>query len=245
MNPQFKLAAVITVALGALLIMTAPPALADPIGGVIVIPGNGTNLDPIRLRTSAGCPAQADAYYATMRGHGFSPNGQIVTSNTQAGLSHKIGFDVYVALVMQDYANANRTTLTGRYDVTVYCINHVTQHNYGEFTGSLEFTTPTTYQALEAAMPVGPPPRPLAEPGSIGSVDSALPPIVSAPSLAPKADFTGPSPVGPLASQHNGGSGQGIPWPFLFLAGTVFGVLVAVVMAKQVGWRRSSGPPQD
>jgi hypothetical protein len=238
MNRLSNLAVALAVALGTLLITVPPPALADPIGGVIVIPGTGTNLDPIRLRTSAGCPSQADAYYATMHGHGFPPDGQIVTSNTEAGLSHRIGFDVYVALAMQDYANANRTTLTGRYDITVYCINHVTQEDYGEFTGSVEFTTPTTYQARGAAMPVGPPP-PLAEPGSIGSVDSALTPIGSAPSLAPRADSTG-SPVDPLASQHNGGSGQGIPWPFLLLAGAAFGVLVAVVMLKQIARRRSS-----
>lgn len=47
------------------------------------------------MRTSAGCPAQANAYYATMRGHDFSPDSQIVTANTKAGLSHGHGFDVW------------------------------------------------------------------------------------------------------------------------------------------------------
>lgn len=201
-------------------------ALADPIGGVIVIPGSGTNLDPLRLRTSAGCPIQATAYYSIMRGHGFPPDGQTITSNTQAGLSHKTGFDVYVALVMQDYANANRTTLEGRYDITVYCIDHVTQKNYGEFTGSLKFTSPTTYEALGAAMPVGPPPPPLADPGSVGPLDQA-----SSPS--------GLDSTPPAADSHVTSS-KGAQWLVLVLAGAVFGALVAVVMSRQIGKRPSS-----
>jgi hypothetical protein len=53
--------------------VTAGPALADPIGGMIVIPSTGTNLEESRLRTSAGLPAQANAYYGAMRGHNFTP----------------------------------------------------------------------------------------------------------------------------------------------------------------------------
>ena len=229
---------VLTLALGVLVPLTTAPAQADPIGGLIVIPGAGTNLDPIRLRTSSGCPAQATAYYATMRGHGFPIDGQTITSNTEAGLSHRIGFDVYVALVMQDYADANRTTLTGRYDITVYCINRVTQKSFGEFTGSMEFTSPTAYQALGAAKPVGPPPPPLADPGSVVALDPASP--LTGPAPAPGADPGVPFPVGQLASQRNDVSGQGVPWLVLVLAGAVFGALVAVVMSRQIGKRRAS-----
>jgi hypothetical protein len=136
MNRLFRVAVLVTVALGVLVPVAPAPALADPIGGVIVVPGTGTDLDPIRLRTSAGCPAQANAYYAKMRGHEFPSDGQIITAVTKAGLSHTIGFDVYVALIMRDYADKSRTTLTGRYDITVYCINRLTLESYGEFTGS-------------------------------------------------------------------------------------------------------------
>src|SRR3977135_798034 len=122
-----------------------------------------------------------------MRGNGFPPDGQIVTSNTEAGLSNSIGLDVYVALVIRDYAEKNRTTLAGRYDITVYCINYLTQESYGEFTGSLEFTSPTTYQAIGAAKPVGPlpPPRAMASDGSALALDPASPPTgpVPAPGL--------------------------------------------------------------
>ena len=237
MNRLSRVAVLLTVVLGVLLQVGPVRALADQIGGVIVIPGTGTNLDPLRLRTSAGCPQQATSYYATMRGHGFPPDGQTITSNTEAGLSHRTGFDVYVALVMQDYANANHTTLAGRYDVTVYCINRVIQKSYGEFTGSLEFTSPTAYHAIGLAKPVGPPPLPLADPGSVAALDPVSP---TGPAPAPGAGPQDPSPVGQLASQRNDVTGQGVPWLVLVLAGAVFGALVAVVVLRQIGKRRSS-----
>jgi hypothetical protein len=234
MNRQFHVtAALATVTLGTLVPLASAPALADPIGGVIVIPGTGTELDPIRLRTSAGCPAQADAYYASMRGHGFPPDGQIITAPIQAGLSHSSGFDVYVALVMRDYADNNHTALVGRYDITVYCIDQLTQKSYGEFTGSLGFTSPTTYEAIGGAKPVGPPPSalPLDEVG----LAPASPPTGSVP-----ADHPVQSPVGQLASQRNQSTVQGVPWLVLVLAGAVLGALVAAVTTKQLGKRRSS-----
>lgn len=228
MNRLSRVALVFTAMLGVLSAVAPASALADPIGGVIVIPGSGTNLDPIRLRTSAGCPTQATAYYAAMRGHGFPADGQVIASNTEAGLSHQMGFDVYVALAMQDYANANRTTLAGRYDITVYCINHVTLKDYGEFSGSLEFTSSTTYQALGVAKPLGPPPTPLADPGAVGPLDAP-----------PGGDLQVTSPVGQIASGRNDGTSREIPWLVLILVGAVFGALVAVVMSRHIGKRHS------
>jgi hypothetical protein len=156
MNRLSRITFLLTIAVGALVAVAPAPAQADPIGGVIVIPGNGTDLTPVRLRTSAGCPAEASAFYAKMRGHGFPADGQVITANTKAGMSHSIGFDVYVALIMRDFAAQNHTTLGGRYDVTVYCVNRLTLQSYREFTGALEFTSPTTYQVLGAAKPIGP-----------------------------------------------------------------------------------------
>jgi hypothetical protein len=178
MNRLSRITFLLTIAVGALVAVAPAPAQADPIGGVIVIPGNGTDLTPVRLRTSAGCPAEASAFYAKMRGHGFPADGQVITANTKAGMSHSIGFDVYVALIMRDFAAQNHTTLGGRYDVTVYCVNRLTLQSYREFTGALEFTSPTTYQALGAARPTGPslPPRALAGDGSALDPHAAFPP---------------------------------------------------------------------
>lgn len=239
--------------------VTAGPALADPIGGVIVIPGTGTNLDEIRLRTSAGCPAQANAYYASMRGHGFAPDGQIVTANTKAGLSHSHGFDVWVGLIMRDYATKNRTTLTGRYDITVYCIDHITLRSYGDFTGALAFTSPTTYEAIGASKPVGPLPPPQdagsdgfaidpnaaslptnkpPEPGAQGrNVGQPIPQI--SPGQAPGADSQVQSQAGQLASQRDHVTVLGASW--LILIGTVLGAaLIVGFLTRQIRRRRSS-----
>lgn len=247
MSRLSRAAFLVAVVLGVLVATTPAPALADPIGGVIIIPGTGTNLDPMRLRTSAGCPAQANAFYATMRGLDFPPDGQIITSPTKAGLSHSIGFDVYVALIMRDYAVKNRTTLGGRYDITVYCINRLTQQSFGEFTGSLQFTSPTTYEAIGAAKPVGtpPPPRELAADGSAIDPDAASaptgPPLApSAAAQAPGIDPQAQSPAGQLASQRNNTTVYGVWWLVLVLVGAAFVALTVAVVVRQTRKRRPS-----
>jgi hypothetical protein len=199
MNRLFRVGILVAVALGVLVMLVPAPASADPIGGVIVIPGSGSDVDPIRLRTSTGCPAQANAFYARMRGHGFPSDGQVITANTKAGLSHSFGFDVYVALVMLDYAKDNNTTLGGRYDITVYCVDRLTLHSYGEFTGSLEFANPTHYEALGAAKPTGTPPAPLALAGD----GSALPPDAVTP---PPGAQQAPHPAAPQPPAGASGS---------------------------------------
>ena len=246
MNRMPRIFLLLTVALGVLAPVTAEPALADSIGGVLIIPGTGSNLDPIRLRTSTGCPAQANAYYATMRGHGFPADGQIITSNIEVGMSHTAGFDVYVALVMRDYADKNHTTLAGRYDLTVYCISDLTQESFGEFTGSLEFTSPTAYQAIGAAKPIGPPPPPRAM-DDLGSAPG-LPPTgsTSAPgqltpppaAQAPPANSQDSLPGSQLASQRSDVTGRTIPW--LLLIGTALTALVVGAIASQLWKRRAS-----
>lgn len=158
-------------AVAALLVLAAPQAQAAPIGGLLVVPGESIDLAAIRVRTSGGCPPSADAYYATVHGTGFPADGLVVTANTSAGLSHDAGFDVYFAQTMKDFADDNHTTLGGRYDITVLCIDSFTQVNYGEFTGSMQFATPTSYQALGTAKPTGPPPSPLPLAGGAPPVD--------------------------------------------------------------------------
>ncbi|MGH3887307.1 MAG: hypothetical protein ACRDSZ_12205 [Pseudonocardiaceae bacterium] len=252
MNRLSRVAVLVTVASGLLVPMAPPPALADPIGGVIIIPGTGTDLSPIRLRTSTGCPTQASKYYATMRGHGFPSDGQIITSGTEAGLSTSAGFDVYVALIMRDYAAENHTTLAGRYDITVHCTDNLAVESYGKFIGSLEFTSPTTYQAIGTAKPPTspPPPWPMAGDDPVLALDPASPPTapVPAPGLhapppaaqPPGADPPVASPAGQLASQRNEVTVQGVPWLVVILVGVVLVALVAAVVARQIRKRRTS-----
>jgi hypothetical protein len=243
MNRLSRVAVLLVVAMGVLVPLAPGPAHADPIGGVIVIPGTGSDLDPLRLRTSAGCPAKANAYYAKMRGPGFPPDGQIITTNTDAGMSHSIGFDVYVGLIMRDYATDNHITLGGRYDITVYCANHVTLKSYGEFAGSLEFTSPTRYEALGAAKPTGPPPPPLDQDpyGFAPAPDTISPPVgTSAGPGAPivAAQAAPRSAAGQLTAERNDATGHGIAWLIAAAAVLVAGVVIAV--ANRIRKRRSS-----
>ena len=255
------LALALTLANGIWLAGSVAPAQADPIGGVIVIPGTGNDLDPIRLRTSAGCPAKANAFYAKMRGQGFPPDGQVITANSKAGMSHSFGFDVYVSEVMRDYATDNHTTLTGLYDITVFCINRITLQSYGEFTGSLQFTSPTHYEALGAAKPTGAPPAPLGQDGdgSAAAPDSAaraagIPPVAGAPGTAAQGlpaptaaspsgnDPQSPSGAGQLASQRNDTTGQGLPWLVLVGAVLVVVLLAGIAIAVAIRFRKQRSP---
>ena len=262
MNRLSRIAVLLTGLLGVLMPVTPAFAQANPIGRVIVIPGSGSDLTAIRLRTSAGCPAKADAYYATMKGHGFRPDGQIVTSNISAGLSHSFGFDVYLAQIMRDFATQNRTTLSGRYDITVLCIDSFTVNSFGEFTGALEFTNPTTYHALGDARPTGPLPAPLALAGDGSALPPApipAPPPVDAPTavvppgkaaqdrlvspttgeLTPKADPPPSTAPGQLTSQGSDVTRQNILWLVLVGAALVALIVVAAV-ANRIRKRRSS-----
>ena len=252
-----RIAVLATVALGTLAPVAPARAQADPIGGVIVIPGSGSDLSAIRVRTSAGCPARANAYYAKVKGKSFPPDGQVVTSNTKAGLSHSFGFDAYFLLIMRDYATRNHATLGGRYDITVFCVDSFTLKDYGEFTGSLEFTSPTRYEALGAAKPLGLPPPPLeqAADGSAIAPEMALPPdgkppVIQPPGrtaqglaapepttqVQPASDPSLPPAVGQRSSQRSAVNGQDVPW--LVLGGVALGAGVVVAVTNRIRKRR-------
>jgi hypothetical protein len=242
MNQLSRVAALLAVAMGVLVPLAPAPAHADPIGGVIVIPGAGSDLDPLRLRTSAGCPAKANAFYAKMRGPGFPADGQTITTNTAAGMSRSSGFDVYVALIMRDYAKDNHTTLGGRYDITVYCANRLTLQSYGEFTGSLEFTSPTRYEAVGAAKPAGPPPPPLdQDPYEFAAPDAVSPPVGTSAAPSPpnaSAQAVPRSAAGKLTPERNDATGQGIAW--LVAAAAVLVAGIVIVVANRIRKRRPS-----
>ncbi|HEX5144160.1 MAG TPA: hypothetical protein VFW21_09845 [Mycobacterium sp.] len=246
------LASALALASGEWLAGSAAPAQVDPIGGLIVIPGSGSDVSAMRVRTSAGCPAKADGFYATMKGPGFPPAGQIVTSNTRAGISHSFGFDAYFMLIPRDYAKRNRATLGGRYDITVSCIDSFTMQGYRDFTGSIDFTSATHYEALGAAKPIGPPPpaHALAGDGSARADQAASPPV-GAPSPSGTAGKPAQDPQKPVTSaapqpasgsepssvaensQRNDTIGQGFPWralvgPVLVLV-FLAGVMITVV----------------
>lgn len=185
----------------------APAAHAETIGTVLVVPGESIDLAAIRLRTSQGCPATANAFYARMWGQGFPAEGLVVTANTSAGISFAQGFDVYLAQTMRDFADLNSVpVLAGRYDIVVSCIDKFASRVKGEFTGALEFTSPNTYRAVGDSMPAGPPPPAIVVGGDGALVEQGLNPLDSVP--APGQ----PAPVQPGVGQPGqADSGQAQP----------------------------------
>jgi len=124
------------VALWVLAPLTVGPALADPIGGVIVTPGTGNNLGQCDCGPSR----------VTRRRR------MLITDYPTAH-----GFDLRIGLIMRDYATKNRTTLTSRYDIIVCRIDDSTcklwrVHRCAAISHS------TTYEAVGASKLVGPPP---------------------------------------------------------------------------------------
>lgn len=202
----------------------ALPAAAAPIGRVTVRPATSIDTAPIVARTSGGCPARADTYYAVAKGHGFPKDGQVVTTPTAAGLSHAGAFDVYFAETMKDFAADNHTTLSGRYEITVFCADSFTLNSYGEFTGALTFTSATRYVTAESASaapppsaaPVSPAPRPSTA-ASPAPGSSSAPPV-----LAPAA-----APPPPPAS-------DGVPVVWIVLA-ALAGTLLVFEAGRRVG----------
>jgi hypothetical protein len=111
----------------------------------------------------------------------------------RSGLSHTAGFDVYFALTMADFAADANVVLGGRYDITVLCIDSFSQQSFGEFTGSLQFTDPTRYEAVGTAKPTGPPPPPL--PLSGGGPPAGPPPAPGEPTVTAHADDVAADPA--------------------------------------------------
>lgn len=169
--------------------------LAVPAPGTITFtPANSIDLAAIKVHTSGGCPAPADGFYAIARGHGFPKDGQLVTAPTAAGMSRDGGFDVYFAQTMADFAADNHTTLSGRYDVTVSCVDSFKGTVFAEYQGSLTFTTPKTYKSDNsgtAATPPAstPPPEPVlsaaAEPPAPAAGDEAAAAPASSTTTSP------------------------------------------------------------
>lgn len=229
----------------ALTALGAGPARADVLGGLLVYPGASIDLASIHVRTTGGCPMPADAFYATVHGFGFPAAGQVVTANTSAGMSHTAGFDVYFKETLRDFAADNKTTLHGRYDITVLCIDSFTQRDYGDFAGSFEFVSDTGYRAIGTALPTAPstpagpgptltaglPPPAPAGPGPAGSgpADTS---VGSAPAAA------APAPRQPaLASQSRP---TDLGWPVLI--GFVLAALAGVALVAYRAGRRRQDP---
>jgi hypothetical protein len=218
-------------ALAATAVLAVAPAVAEaaPIGGLTVSPGKSIDTAPIRLHTSGGCPAQADSFYVSVKGHGFPATGQVVTTPTAAGMSHRAGFDAFFVQTMKDFADDNHTTLQGQYDVTLFCIDAFTQNSFGEFTGSLQYTTPKSYEAIGAAMPS---PQSTPSAPAVAAIPDAAVPSAAPPGNSPPAAAAAPRTTGvPKATTQRSSGGLGLPLLWITVA------LVVVLSAFEGGRR--------
>lgn len=161
--------------------------LATPTGTITFTPANSIDLASIKVHTSGGCPAPADGFYAVARGHGFPKDGQVVTAPTAAGMSATDGFDVYFGQTMADFAADNHTALSGRYDVTVSCVDSFKGTVYAEYKGALTFTSPKTYKTdmsgKDAAPAESPATSAAPEPPAVEAAPPAAPVKTVGPSL--------------------------------------------------------------
>ncbi|MFB6842369.1 WxL protein peptidoglycan domain-containing protein [Streptomyces sp. NPDC056361] len=139
-------------------ILIVPTATAAPLGTARITPGEGADDTSISLTTSGGCPSPATHVLVKVTGKGFPAEGKNVVGNAPLATYGQdptgTGFIVPLTMTMRDYANeAGFTTLEGRYDLTVICRKAFGTDTYGDFTGSLWFTSGTAYQDTDPAGP--------------------------------------------------------------------------------------------
>ncbi|MFJ6481896.1 WxL protein peptidoglycan domain-containing protein [Streptomyces sp. NPDC091682] len=143
-------AAVVTLAAAALPGAAAEAAQA---GTAVINPATGTDTTSVDLATSAACPAPATNVLVKVTGKGFPAEGKNVVGNSPIstyGQAPSGGIVIPLTMTMRDYANeAGFTTLEGRYDLTVVCRKSFGSETYGDFTGSMWFTSNTEYRTTD------------------------------------------------------------------------------------------------
>ncbi|MFD3675837.1 WxL protein peptidoglycan domain-containing protein [Streptomyces sp. NPDC058613] len=201
---------------------------AAPAGTALVNPAAGTDTTSIDLAASAACPAPATHILVKVTGKGFPAEGKNVVGNSPLstyGQAPSGGAVVPLTMTMRDYASeAGFTTLEGRYDLTVVCRKAFGSETYGDFTGSLWFTSNTVYQATDPAQPTptptgtqSPTPTPTATPTSTvtptpmptGTGSPAPTPSTSVSPSGTGGDSVGVSTVVPGGAAGTTGSSGG------------------------------------
>jgi hypothetical protein len=228
--------------LASLFLFMPGTAHAAPIGGLVVTPGESRDAAPVRLATSAGCPAEATGYAATMHGGGLPAEGLVIVANGDVGLTHDRPFEVPVALTFQDLAADHNVTFSGPYELRLHCIDAFTQEVYGEFTGTVDFVEPARYVAVGAAKGPQQPTAPLIVPAPMPEPDAA--PSSDVPGRPPgqPADQPTDQPATDAAAEAAAAAaptGSGGGQPFLHVAIGVVGALALVGAWSYLNRRRT------
>lgn len=140
---------------------TGTPALAADSGDLTFMPGKGMDVSPLYTVTSAPCPDQATNVIGRMYGKGFPKEGIVVIPNSDAPVSTEVAFGVPLQDTVAGFASEAGVKLSGKYRVTVQCVNELGTKVFSEFTGIMNFgdathfTAPVPKTAPAEGVPIG------------------------------------------------------------------------------------------
>ncbi|MCX4801449.1 DUF916 domain-containing protein [Streptomyces sp. NBC_01214] len=207
-------AAVVTLAAAALPGAAAEAAQA---GTAVINPATGTDTTSVDLATSAACPAPATNVLVKVTGKGFPAEGKNVVGNSPIstyGQAPSGGIVIPLTMTMRDYANeAGFTTLEGRYDLTVVCRKAFGSETYGDFTGSMWFTSNTEYRTTDpgGAQPTPTPtPTPTPKPTPTSTQTSSPSPTTSPTPTTTSTPDPSATPTPTTTATATGGTGLGL-----------------------------------
>ena len=179
-NLALGLTAAVASGTGALVLATAATAVGapysgSPIGTLTITPASGSNQSAINYTSSGGCPS-GNAFTTLLFGAGMPDTGEIVTSKTSAGHSTSGPITSAWQNTPQFYADKNGTTLSGRYDVVLRCGQSLGSTSFGDYRGSLTFSSGTAYTVNSNATPT---------PTATTAPPTTAPPTTAPPTTAP------------------------------------------------------------
>ncbi|MFE0625843.1 hypothetical protein ACFW3D_02615 [Streptomyces sp. NPDC058864] len=208
--PASRASAPVAMVLAVLSLWVAVPAAhAAERGALTVAPQHGSATEPITLTAAGPCPDGTRNVIAWVKGAGFPRDGKVVVGNSEIGTYPAApggGRVIPLTYTMQDYAlDAGFSTLRGTYTFTVSCLEApFGLKSLRDFTGSLRFTSRTSYTDGTRATPGNPAAGRSAEPGGTAPAPSSAP-----GGSAPSAASGGPGPVSSGAPDASGVPAQG------------------------------------
>jgi hypothetical protein len=182
----FALLTVATLSVGA---AATAQAGSNADGVLTFTPNKGKDTTPMYLVSSKPCPAQATNVLATAYGHGFTPNGQIVVSNSTSGMSHATPFVLPLQDTLAAYAKRLNITLAGPYKIVLICKSRLGMTPFASMVGTITFHTPHDYTA-----PAVTPAQVAAVTGQPGAQSNGQLPSAGGPAAVGPPAGAGPAP---------------------------------------------------
>lgn len=250
-----------------------PAAATSQLGSLAVSPRTGFDTSSVTLMTTGPCPTGSNVI-ARVFGHGFPSTGKVVVGNTATSAYPRTaggGYQLPLVDTMQGFIDdqPGHVSLAGTYRFVVSCRHRIKLQTYGDFSGTLTFTSPRAYTSstsaavAAAAAPAGVDSVPVPAVTPSGSATSApsgsdaapwagtsaapsaviTPDIPSVGQLQPGANVPGGKPTAD-ADAHHVTALQG--WLIaLGAAGLLLALAVFARARSQVGRGAAAGDPDD